>query len=227
MGKRGLPGVRLLAAAALLCAAGSVRAQSQPSSAGSDWSATAARTVPRDQTALQVEAGWPGIDLAFLRGLDSRSDIGLRVGFLYGFEGTSNSVAGLHVQVPYRRMIATGDFASFAFHIDPGFTLYGDNTARGGSTVGVGGPLGIIAGFQVDPRLTLDLAVDFPVLLSFTHPAGVFFGPEPGAGAEYLIDQNLAVTFRSRFGPLFSVANGYSTNQFAFTALLGLAYNTR
>lgn len=223
MGKRGLPGIRPLAAAALLCAAGAARAQT-PST---EWSATAARTVPRDQTALQVEAGWPGIDLAFLRGLDSRSDIGLRLGFLYGFEGTSNSVAGLHVQIPYRRLLATGDFASFAFHVDPGFTLYGDNAARGGSTVGVGGPLGVIAGFQMDPRLTLDLTVDFPILLSFTHPAGFFFGPEPGAGFEYLIEPNLAVTFRSRFGPLFSVANGYTTNQFAFTTLLGLAYNTR
>lgn len=226
MGKRGLPGIGPLAAAALsLCAAFAARAQAP--AAGTEWSATAARTVPRDQTVLQVEAGWPGIDLAFLHGLDSRSDIGLRLGFLYGFEGTSNSVAGLHVQVPYRRLIAAGDFASFAFHIDPGFTLYGDNAARGGSTVGVGGPLGIIAAFQMDPRLTLDLAVDFPILFSFTHPAGVFFGPEPGAGFEYLIDNTLAVTFRSRFGPLFSVANGYTTNQFAFTTLLGLAYNTR
>ena len=230
MGIARLRGVGL-AAAALVCSAGTARAQVDTSvnyvgASDVDWSATAARTAGAGNNVLQVEAGWPGIDFAYLHGIDERSDLGVRAALVYGFEGTTNSAAGVQLQIPYRRMLTNGDTTNVTFHIDPGLTIYG-NSNNGGTLVGVGGPVGVVAGFRVDPRLTLDAGVDFPVLLSFTHPAGVLFGPQLGGGAEYAVDKNLAVTFRARFGPEFAVANGDTGNQFAFSSLIGLAYNMR
>jgi hypothetical protein len=115
-----------------------------------------------------------------------------------------------------------------AFRTDPGILFYGNNNRnQGGALFGIGGPIGLVLGLRVDPRLTLDVGADVPVLLSFTNPTGVMFGPQVGAGGEYLLDKNVAVTLRARVGPEFMVANGGTASQLGFTTLLGLAYNTR
>lgn len=219
-------------AAALLLAigwAGAARAQYDSTygssyASDSNWSATAARTVGRANNVLQVEAGWPGIGFTYQHGVDDRTDFGARVSFLYGFEGTTNTLAGLQLQAPYRRMLTTGQTTNVAFHLDPGVTIYSNN---GSTLVGIGGPVGIVAGWQVSPRTTLDAGADFPILLSFTNPAGVLFGPLLGGGAEYAIDRNLHMTLRLRVGPEFALASGQAASQFAFTSLIGLAYNAR
>jgi hypothetical protein len=232
MGKQGFPGVRLLSVAALACWAGAAQAQTRTDAtyggAGGDWSATAARTVPPGQNVLQLEAGWPGVSLAFLHGQTRSSDIGGRLSFLYGFEGTTRTIAGVQFQVPYRRLLLGGaDFASLAVHVDPGFTVYWHNADRGGTEPGIGGPIGLVAGFRIDSRLTLEAGADFPIFLSFIHPLGLFLGPQLGGGAEYHIQPNVAVTLRARFGPNFAAANGDTSTKFAFSTLLGLAYNMR
>src|SRR5215470_16837242 len=55
-----------------------------------NWSATAGRTAGNGNAVLQAEAGWPGLGLTYLKGLDERTDVGFHVGFNYGFEGTSS-----------------------------------------------------------------------------------------------------------------------------------------
>jgi hypothetical protein len=224
-------GAALGAAAFACCAAHAARAQVDTSTgvlapSDSNWSATAARTTGSGSNVLQAEVGWPGIDFTFLHGLDERSDLGARVNFLYGFEGTTSSVAGLQFQVPYRRVLTNGETTNVGFHFDPGLTIYGDHAGYG-TLVGIGGPIGAVIGFRIDPRLTLDAGADFPVLISFTNPAGVLFGPQLGGGAEYAVDRSLLVTFRARFGPEFAVASGQPGSQFAFSSMVGLAYNTR
>jgi hypothetical protein len=71
------------------------------------------------------------------------------------------------------------------------------------------------------------VGADFPVLISFSNPAGFRFGPQFGAGAEYLIDRNLAVTARFRVGPQFALQTGGNTSDTGFVRLIGLAYNAR
>jgi hypothetical protein len=197
----------------------------QPSGApgGQQWTATAGKTVGGGNGVIQVEGGWPGIGFTYLRGLDDRTDVGLHVGFNYGFEGTANSVIGLNLAVPYRRTLVDSGATAVAFRADPGVSVYGNN----GALVGIGGPVGVVAGWRMDPRLTVDVGADMPILLSFSNPAGVLFGPQVGAGAEYLLDRNVAVTFRARVGPEFALASGGTGSQVGFTTLLGLAYNTR
>lgn len=229
MNEQGIRAARAVALAALVGWAGTARAQddsggSYLSSADAVWSATAARTVGRGHNVLQGEVGWPGIELAYLRGIDDRTDFGVRANFLYGFEGTTSTLVGLQLLAPYRRMLTTGEATNIAFHVDPGATIYSNN---GSALVGIGGPIGVVAGWEVSPRTTLDAGADFPILLSFTNPTGILFGPLLGGGMEYAIDRNLHVTLRLRVGPEFALASGQTASQFAFNALIGLAYSAR
>src|SRR3954453_665438 len=189
-----------------------------------NWSATAGRTAGDGNAILQAEAGWPGIGFTWLKGVNDRTDVGLHVGFNYGFEGTANSVTGFNFAVPYRHTLGSMGDTSFALQAQPGLSFYGNN---GGVLVGVGGPLGIVAGFQVSPRVTLDVGADVPVLVSFSNPAGFLFGPQFGGGGEYLIDRNLAVTARLRVGPEFAFASSGNATQTGFATMIGLAYNAR
>jgi hypothetical protein len=173
---------------------------------------------------LQAEAGWPGIGFTWLKGVNDRTDVGLHVGFNYGFEGTANSVTGFNFAVPYRHTLGSMGDTTFAFQAQPGLSFYGNN---GGVLVGVGGPIGVVAGFQVSPRVTLDVGADVPVLVSFSNPAGFLFGPQFGGGGEYLIDRNLAVTARLRVGPEFAFASSGNATQTGFATMIGLAYNAR
>lgn len=227
LGKVGGWAAGALAAAALL-APGAARAQiietSIDPSGGNNWTATAGRTVGNNNSVLQAEVGWPGIGFTYLHGANENTDIGFHVGFNYGFEGTTNSVAGLNLAVPYRHVLGQIGDTTISFRTDPGLTIYGNH---GSALVGVGGPIGVVAGFQVDPRLTLSVGADVPVLVSFANPAGFLFGPQLGGGAEYLIENNLAVTARVRAGPQFALDSAGTGNQTAFSTLIGLAYNTR
>jgi hypothetical protein len=172
---------------------------------------------------LQAEAGWPGIGFTWLKGMDERSDLGLHVALNYGFEGTSNTATGFNLAIPYRRTLGTMGDTAFAFEMQPGISIYSNN----GVLFGVGGPIGVVAGFHVSPPLTLDLAAEVPVLISFSNPAGFLFGPQFGGGGEYLIDRNLAITARLRIGPRFALDSAGSAAQTGFVTLIGLAYNAR
>ena len=216
-------GAALLALAFAPAARAQIETSYTPEVSG-DWTATGGRTAGAGNSLLQAEAGWPGIQFTWLKGLDERSDVGLHIGFNYGFEGTSNSATGFNFGVPYRRTLATMGDTAIAFQMEPGVSIYSNN---GSALVGVGGPIGVVAGFHVSPRLTLTAGADVPVLLSFSNPAGFLFGPQVGAGAEYLIDRNLAVTARFRVGPRFALDSAGTESQTGFETLIGLAYNAR
>jgi hypothetical protein len=188
-----------------------------------NWSATGAETVGTGNNVAQAEAGWPGFNITYLRGLDPIDDIGVKVGFNYSFEGTSNTTAGFNLAVPFRRTISRGPALNIGARIEPGITFY-DNQ---GTLFGVGGPIGIVAGLRVDPFLLLTAGLDVPVLLSFTHPFGLAFGPQAGVGGEYQIDRDVAITARFRVGPEFAITSRGTGTDATFLALVGLAYNMR
>ena len=213
--------------AAVLCLAGTARAQLVETTipvGGNDlnWTATAGTTVGQNNGVMHVEAGWPGVDFTYLRGIDERTDLGFKVGFNYGFEGTTNGVFGVNLAVPVRRNLSRTDVFSIGVRAEPGLSFYGNN---GSLLFGVGGPVGVVAGMKLDPRLTLDIGADLPILVSFANPAGVLFGPQVGGGGEYLLDKNLAVTLRARVGPEFALATGGTGSQAAFQTMIGIAYN--
>jgi hypothetical protein len=189
-----------------------------------NWSATAGRTVGTNNSVLQVEAGWPGVGFTYLKGVNAVTDIGFHLGLNYGLEGTTTSTAGVNLAVPFRRTLGTMGDMSIAFQMQPGISLYGNS---GGVLVGVGGPIGAVMGFKINPQLTLDVGADVPVLLSFSNPAGFLFGPQAGGGLEYLIERDLAVTARFRVGPEFAFNSSGTGRQTGFQTLIGLAYYVR
>src|SRR5437870_8888895 len=134
-------------AIALILAPAASRAQLvetsiQPAAEG-NWSATAGRTSGAGNSVLQAEAGWPGIGFTWLKGLDERSDMGVHIALNYGFEGTSSTATGVNLAVPYRRTLADSGDTAIAFEMQPGLSIYSNN----GAMVGIGGPIGVVAGF--------------------------------------------------------------------------------
>ena len=190
----------------------------------SDWSATQARTVGAGQSVVTAEAGWPGIAAQYLFGLDPLTDIGARAAFNYGFQSTTITLPGFDLQVPVRRYLGRSASFDIEAHASPGFTFYGNH---GEAIVGIGGPIGVLAAYRVDPRLTIDVAAEVPILLSFASNSGVFFGPLVGAGAEYQIERNLALTAKVRAGPEFAIGGGSTGSEFAFQTIAGVAYALR
>ena len=190
----------------------------------SNWSATQGRTVGTGRNVVTGEAGWPGLAVQWLHGLDPRTDVGLRFGFNYGFENTTASLVGVDLQVPVRRYLMRSGKFDIEAHAAPGFTFYGNH---GEMLFGVGGPVGLVAAYQMDSRLTVSAGGDVPLLLSITHPFGFLFGPLVGAGAEYRIDKDLAVTGKVRIGPEFAFDSSGGSSDFAFQTLVGVAYALR
>jgi hypothetical protein len=188
-----------------------------------NWSMTAGRTIGYGNSALGVEVGWPGINFNYLHGFDERTDWGFHVGLNYGLQGTDQTLAGLNIGIPYRHTLGTIGDTAFAFEATPGIFIY----SNGGALVGFGGPMGVIAAFKLDPRLTFDIGAEIPILLSVSNPAGFLFGPQFGLGGEFLLDRNLAVTARFRVGPMFSLNTADTNTATGFTALIGLAFNLR
>jgi opacity protein-like surface antigen len=189
-----------------------------------DWSATQARTVGTGRSVVTAEAGWPGIAAQYLYGLDAATDIGGRVAFNYGFVNTTIGQVGVDLQVPVRRFLTTSGAFDIEAHASPGLTFYGNH---GEPIFGIGGPIGLLAAYHVDPRFTVDVAGEVPILLSLSNPTGLFFGPLVGAGAEYQLEKNLSLTAKVRVGPEFAVGSGGSGSQFAFQTIAGVAYALR
>jgi hypothetical protein len=188
------------------------------------WSATQGRTVGTDRNVVTGEAGWPGLAVQWLHGLDPVTDVGLRFGFNYGFENTTSSLVGVDLQVPVRRYLMRSGQFDIEGHVAPGFTFYGNH---GEMLFGVGGPVGLVAAYQMDSKLTVSVGGDVPLLLSITHPFGFLFGPLVGAGAEYKIDKDLAVTGKVRIGPEFAFDSNGGSSDFAFQTVVGVAYALR
>jgi hypothetical protein len=189
-----------------------------------NWSATAAQTIGLGNTAVTAEAGWPGVAFTYLRGVDELTDWGLHAGFNYGLQGTSTRLTGGTIGLAYRHTLGSLSDTGFTLEAQPGAVLY----SRSGSALfGVGGPVGVVAGFRLDARLTLDAAFEVPILVSFANPAGVLFGPAFGGGGEYQLTNNLAVTLRLRIGPSFWLNSEGRDTVLGVKALLGLAYNLR
>jgi hypothetical protein len=196
-----------------------------PGASSADWSATQGRTVGTGQNVLTGEAGWPGIAVQYLHGIDALTDAGVRVQFNYGFVNTTATVTGADLQVPVRRYLArTSSGWDIEGHALPGFAIYGNN---GSTLFGLTAPVGITAALKIDPKLTVSAGADVPFLLSFANPAGVVFGPLVGAGGEYKIDRDLAVNAKVRIGPEFSLVTDGSGSDLGFQAMVGVAYAMR
>lgn len=147
---------------------------------------------------VDVQAGWPATTFGYTFSLSETSDLGLRLGLLYGYEDTTTSQFGLSLYAPIRFALPGSPNFHWLFHVDPGLKLYTESTAAFGFQF----PVGLVLGFPVKHGLEVGLGVDFNMTLLVT---GAFsprftFGPMAGPYLEYHPAPNIALGLNSRFG---------------------------
>ena len=156
------------------------------------------------------------------------ADVSIRLGLLYGYEGTTSSQFGLSVYAPMRfQLVQSRDF-KLLFHVDPGLKLYTTSNAQFGFQF----PVGLVMGFPVQPNLEIGVGLDFnmTLLVSGNFAPQFIFGPVAGPYVEYHPTPNLAVGLNTRFGAAidayssFQGVPGGTSTEFAFTTQLFLGY---
>lgn len=219
------------AAVAVLAAASPAFAEAQSEAAApaglAGFSVVGAEIVS-GRPVLDVQAGWPSTTFGYTFGMSPTSDVSLRLGLLYGYEGTTNSQFGLAFYAPLRfQLLQTRDL-KLLFHVDPGLKLYTMSNAQ----LGFQFPVGIVVGFPVQPQLEVGVGVDFNMTLMVTGAASpqFFFGPTAGPYVEYQPTTDLSLGLNSRFGAAIDAyssvdgRSGGTRTSFAFTTQLFLGY---
>ncbi len=221
-----------LAAAILVTAALSpVAASAQAEHAGlTGWSVVGTETVAPGRPVLDVQAGWPSTTFGYTFGLTPKSDVSLRLGLLYGFEGSTDSQFGLSFYAPFRfQLLQSKDF-KLLFHVDPGLKLYTTSSAMFGFQF----PVGVVMGFPIQKDLEVGVGLDFNMTLLVSGPLSprFVFGPAAGPYVEYHPTPDVSVGLNTRFGAAIDAYSspgggipGGTATAFAFTTQLFLGYH--
>jgi hypothetical protein len=191
------------------------------------WSAVGSETIS-GRPMLDVQAGWPSTTFGYTFGMSPTSDVSLRLGLLYGYEGTTSSQFGLAFYAPLRFQLVQGKDFRLLFHVDPGLKLYTTSSAQFGFQF----PVGIVMGFPVAPNLEVGVGLDFNMTLIVTgnFSPQFIFGPAAGPYVEYHPMPDLGIGLNTRFGAAINAyssyggASGGTNSDFAFTTQLFVAY---
>jgi len=184
--------------------------------------------IQSGRPSVDVQAGWPSTSFGYTFGMSPTADVSLRLGMLYGYEGTTDSQFGLSFYAPMRfQLLQSRDF-KLLFHVDPGLKLYTTTNAQFGFQF----PVGVVMGFPVQPNLELGVGLDFNMTLLVTGDRSpqFIFGPAAGPYVEYHPTPQLAVGLNTRFGAAidayssFEGIPGGTSTRFAFTTQLFLGY---
>ena len=191
------------------------------------WSIVGTETVS-GRPAVDVQAGWPSTTFGYTFGMSPTADVSLRLGLLYGYEGTTSNQFGLSFYAPMRfQLLQSRDF-KLLFHVDPGLKLYTTSSAQFGFQF----PVGLVMGFPVQPNLEIGVGLDFNMTLLVTgnFAPQFIFGPAAGPYVEYHPTPHLAVGLNTRFGAAIDAYSSYqgipggTSTEFAFTTQLFLGY---
>jgi hypothetical protein len=218
-----------IAAAALLATVVPFSAMAQGASHSSlgGWSVVGTETVS-GRPVIDVQTGWPSTTFGYTFGLSPTSDISMRLGLLYGYEGTTNSQFGLSFYAPLRFQLYQSSDFRLLFHVDPGLKLYTTSSAQFGFQF----PVGIVMGFPVRPDLEVGVGADFAMTLLVTgnFAPQFIFGPMVGPYVEYHPTPQFSLGLNTRFGAAidayssFEGIPGGTSTSFAFTTQLFLGY---
>jgi hypothetical protein len=184
------------------------------------WSVVTGETVSPDRDAIAFAVGWPGVSFAYLHGTSDRSDLGIKLDLLYGFEGTTTTRFGAGLDVPLRLVVNRSDRVSVAVHVDPGIRIYTQSSQTDFMTpFPVGGTIGV----QATPLVRLGVSADLVMAVNWTHNQFFEISPQFGFAAEYLPDNNVITGLNLKFGPQFYTYTA-STTDLAFTAQIVIGY---
>jgi len=217
-GFRGLAVLVFLAGGVALAQGATTSAPAAATAAG-QWTVDSGQTVGDGANVVRGQVGWPGIWLDYIHGIDSTFDIGGRFSFNYGFQGdVSNapSGVGLVFQLLLRKQFVELAGFKLAGTFNPGFLVY---FPTGGSVTGITFPIGAQMGSPIQDKLVLNASLEFPMYFTFGNASYFYFPILFGGGAEYLIQPDLAVTFKLALGPTIS-----SVTSFTLETMIGIAY---
>jgi len=170
-----------------------------------------------------VQLGWPGLSGTLLHGLTDKADVGGRFSFNYGYEGITEVTPGFKLQGVLRLELMDTPRYNLGLRFDPGFLLYFDNMFPDDIMFGLTIPVALTFGLPINRQVMLNFGMDVPFFFAvnfeqFVVP--ILFG----GGVEYQLDENMAITFNTRFGPAIVAADRGSDSDFAFQMLFGLAF---
>ena len=190
------------------------------SSATSHWTVDSAETVGAGQNVLRGQVGFPGLWGDFIHGLDSTTEIGGRLKLNYGVEGLVNATHfEMVAQFLARKQFIDNGKVKFALRFDPGLLFW---TGFGTTTFGITFPIEAQVGFPINSQVTLNGSFALPMWVTFGDFSAFYFPIMFGGGVEYLLQSNLALTFKLAMGPTIGT-NGAGTS-FTLNALFGVAY---
>jgi hypothetical protein len=219
--------MRIWTLAALVAALPAAAAAEAPPGVNVDYSIIGAETV-KGKPVIDVQAGWPSTNFGYTLPLSPTSDLSLRFGLLYGFEGTTTSQFGLAFYAPLRFELGHGESMRTLLHVDPGLLFY---TTQPG-IFGFQFPVGLVFGFPVARGVEVGLGVDFAMslLVSGNFAPRFVFGPLVGPYVEYHVNPQVTLGLNTRFGAAIDayssegpIPGGTATN-FAFTTQLVFGY---
>jgi hypothetical protein len=187
---------------------------------GQRWSVVGGRTAGAGSNTVEGGIGWPGLSVAYARGVASNVDLGVRVTFNYGLEGLVTRVlpgAKLQGVVKFRAVDAGA--VSFGLVFEPGPLFAVDRFGNG--LVGFSLPVSARLGISLSSAMTLGFSLDVPLWVEFGGGGGVNLPILPGLGLEYFIKSELLAFFKARMGPTL---RPFSLVELAFDAHLGIGY---
>ena len=186
------------------------------------WTVDSAETVGTGVNVVRGQVGFPGLWADIIHGTDPTMEIGGRLQINYGVEGLTSST-NFEMALNFllrRQFVDTGKF-KFAGTFNPGVLFY---TAASRTTFGITFPIEGQFGIPIDPKFTLNASFGLPMWVTFGDFSAFYLPILFGAGVEYLLEPNIALTFKLRVGPTIAFANGGSSSSFTLNALLGVAY---
>jgi len=201
-----------------LCIAGAARAQASRE----HWTVDSGETVGSGVNVVRGQVGFPGLWGDFIHGLDGTTDIGGRLSLNYGVEGITESTHfEMAAQFLARKQFVDTGKIKFAATFNPGLLFY---TAFSTTVFGITFPVEGQIGIPIDPKLTVNGSFGFPMWVTFGDFHAFYLPIMFGGGVEYLLEPNIALTFKLRMGPTIAFANGTSDSTFTLNALFGVAY---
>jgi len=186
------------------------------------WTVDSAETVGAGNNVVRGQVGFPGLWADIIHGVDPTLEIGGRLQLNYGVEGLTDAT---HFEMALnfllrKQFVDNGKF-KFAGTFNPGILFY---TAFSTTTFGITFPVEGQFGIPIDPKFTLNASFGLPMWVTFGTFNAFYLPIMFGGGVEYLLEPNVALTFKLRLGPTIAFANGNSASSFTLNALFGAAY---
>jgi hypothetical protein len=207
----------------LLCALFAAWGVGTSEAVAQGWSVITGRTVGGNNTVFFGQAGWPGISATLVHGVTPKVDLGGIFTFNYGVEGDVQApvTPGLKIQGLLRANLVDSNKFNLGINFAPGPLFY---FFRGTTVTGIAIPFGLAFGIPTSSKLNVALTFELPMFVVF--PSSQYDGQLIlpilfGGGIEYYLQQNLALTFVMKMGPMIFTSGGGA--DFDFQALMGLA----